>query len=186
MFSVVVCKPATASAVETGVVRPQVANGARTSGLRRIWPASVLFVTLGLIGCAHTDTNTASTGTIPGAATAQKVHFAKVRAIRRNGDARADVTATIKPAPLPSIPLPDEALLRRQPAPDCEMRTQPAGVSPADVKLATYDYERQCYRQVEGVVRGRLDALQDAVSETIKAVKARQGSPQARAQTPAN
>jgi hypothetical protein len=112
-----------------------------------------------------------------------KAKVATLRAVRDHADARADVTATIKPAP---IPLPDEALLKRQPAPDCEMRTQPAGVGPTEVKLATYDYERQCYRQVETIVRGRLDALQEAVDETVKAVKAREGAGQGRAPAPVN
>ena len=161
---------------------PQVARG-----LRMVRSASLVLAMLGLAGCAHTNSNMATNDAAPRASRAvhatahsTRSHAAKMRAVRKTPEARADVTSTIKPAPLPNpIPLPDEALLKRQAAPDCELRTQPAGLSPADVKLATYDYERQCYRQVEGVVRGRLDALQDAVGETIKAVKARGGSAQA-------
>jgi hypothetical protein len=35
------------------------------------------------------------------------------------------------------------------------------------------DYQQQCYRQAEGIVRTRLDTLQDSVEDTIKAVKGR-------------
>ena len=33
------------------------------------------------------------------------------------------------------------------------------------------DYERQCYRHAEMIVRSRLQLLQGSVDETIKAVK---------------
>jgi hypothetical protein len=78
------------------------------------------------------------------------------------------IHAAAKPAK--PIPLPDAALLKRQPPPDCELKTQPAG-NPSEVKVMTLDYERNCYKQVEGIVRTRLDTLQDAVGETVKAVK---------------
>jgi len=164
-------------------MRPQVA-----CGLRLFRRALLVAVTAGLAGCAHSnsdmsESSLAAAGAVPRAA---PVHSAKgptarTRTAQSNTGRPAagppgDVTATIKPAPLSaSIPLPDEALLKRQPPPECELRTQPAGLSPTDVKVATYDYERQCYRQVEAITRGRLDALQDAVGETIKAVKAQQG-----------
>lgn len=34
--------------------------------------------------------------------------------------------------------------------------------------MVTLDYERQCYRQAEEIVRARLDALQEAVRDTVK------------------
>ncbi len=37
--------------------------------------------------------------------------------------------------------------------------------------LMKLDYERQCYRQAEMIVRNRLQRLQGAVDETIKVVK---------------
>ncbi len=168
-------------------------------GLRLIGPMSLLVAALGLAGCAHTNSDMAASGTATHArrvhaskvhaAHAPKTHAAKFRANRHAADASSDVTSTVRPSKLllaGAIPLPDEALLKRQPPPDCELRTQPAGGTPIEVKLATYDYERQCYRQVEGIVRGRLDSLQDAVGETIKAVKARQGAGQGRTEAQGN
>lgn len=190
MFSVLPRKPAPGHSARAATgPRPQAAPGSRL-----IWPTSLLVAALGLAGCAHTNSDMAASGKAPRAAHAHtayapKAHAAKFRAIRNNADARADVTSTVKPAkPITpgAIPLPDEALLKRQPPPDCELRTQPAGGTPTEVKLATYDFERQCYRQVEGIVRGRLDALQDAVGETIKAVKSRQGSGQGHIQAQGN
>jgi hypothetical protein len=69
------------------------------------------------------------------------------------------------------IPLPDRALLQRQPEPDCTFRgtiSSPMTVEELRQKL---DYEQQCYRQSESNVRVRLHSLQDAVEDTIKAVE---------------
>lgn len=117
-----------------------------------------------LAGCVTNNPDWATTGTahVRGPASAQlapRTHALRSHAPR------------IRAAARPAIPLPDAALLKRQPPPDCQLNTEPAGTTPTEVKLATLDYERQCYRQVEGVVRARLDALQDAVGQTIRAVK---------------
>jgi hypothetical protein len=128
-------------------------------------PAFVLAVAVLLAGCVTNNPDRTTTGTTRLAAAASvpahnlRAHTVRAHAPRGRAAAR------------PVIPLPDPALLKRQPPPDCQLNTQPAGVTPADVKLATLDYERQCYRQVEGVVRTRLDALQDAVGKTVRAVK---------------
>lgn len=69
------------------------------------------------------------------------------------------------------IPLPDRALLQRQPEPDCTFRgtiSSPMTVEELRQKL---DYEQQCYRQSESNVRVRLHSLQDAVEDTIRAVE---------------
>jgi hypothetical protein len=68
------------------------------------------------------------------------------------------------------IPLPDRALLQRQPEPDCGFR---GTVSSPEEILQKLDYEQQCYRQSESNVRGRLHALQDAVDDTIRTVEGR-------------
>jgi hypothetical protein len=81
------------------------------------------------------------------------------------------------------VPLPKTALLTRLPAPSCEYRTasldtpakrsdaQPAA-SNGDPDVRTkLDYERQCYRHAELIARARLTSLQDAVKDTVKAVK---------------
>jgi len=70
-----------------------------------------------------------------------------------------------------SIPLPDRALLQRQPAPDCAFRAPVSSPMTAEEIRQKLDYEQQCYRQSESNVRGRLHTLQDAVGETIKAVE---------------
>ena len=71
------------------------------------------------------------------------------------------------------IPLPDRTLLQRQPEPDCIFRgtiSSPMTVEELRQKL---DYEQQCYRQAEFIVRGRLQQLQDSVDETVRAVSQR-------------
>jgi hypothetical protein len=94
-------------------------------------------------------------------------------------DTQADDTVAALPAatkaarPAP-IPLPDKSLLERQGAPDCALQTEPAAPSEAEVKIKMLDHERRCYRQVEAIVRDRLDKLQDAVGATITAVEARE------------
>jgi len=65
------------------------------------------------------------------------------------------------------IPLPGRTLLNPQPEPDCELQT----TEPKTDDLRKLDYERQCYRHAEMIVRSRLQLLQGSVGKTIKAVK---------------
>jgi hypothetical protein len=74
----------------------------------------------------------------------------------------ARVTET---SPATPIPLPPEALLIRQPEPSCK-----APDSSLDERQKL-DYERQCYRHAEIIVRERLDLLQGSVGKTISAVR---------------
>jgi hypothetical protein len=67
------------------------------------------------------------------------------------------------------IPLPDPGLLRHQAEPECEF---PPSEIDADDRQKL-DYERQCYRHAEIIVRDRLQLLQNAVDKTIEAVKRR-------------
>jgi len=71
------------------------------------------------------------------------------------------------------IPLPDRALLQRQPEPDCGFRGNLSSPMTAEETRQKLDYEQQCYRQSESNVRGRLHGLQDAVEDTIRAVEGR-------------
>jgi hypothetical protein len=71
------------------------------------------------------------------------------------------------------VPVLDRALLQAQPAPDCEFKDQPAGLSAAEVARMKLDYEQQCYRQAEMIARARLEKLQDSVGETLRAVRNR-------------
>jgi hypothetical protein len=88
-------------------------------------------------------------------------------------EATATATATAKPAPLPPIPLPDATLLVRQPEPPCEVRL-PGTLKADEAQRIRTDYEHDCYKHAEIVVRTRLHRLQDSVVETINAVKSRE------------
>ena len=73
------------------------------------------------------------------------------------------------------IALPQAPLLSPQPEPSCEFET--AGSSNIDERQKL-DYERQCYRHAEMIVRDRLQLLQRSVDATISAIKRRErGSP---------
>jgi hypothetical protein len=61
---------------------------------------------------------------------------------------------------------PDEALLARQPSPQCELAKPLEGIPPDQARAAMLDYEQQCYRQRADIVHARLAALQDAATKT--------------------
>ena len=76
-----------------------------------------------------------------------------------------------QPASRSSMLVPDPELLKRQPAPDCQFKSAPSADD--DVALRTImrlDYEQQCYRQSESILRARMERLQDAVSKTIESL----------------
>lgn len=88
----------------------------------------------------------------------------------------AKMGAAISPSPRPrtaQIPLPSQARLQRQPVPDCAFKGQVSTPPTAEETGQRLDYEQQCYRQAEIIVRGRLHRLQDSVHEMIKAVRQR-------------
>jgi TPR repeat protein len=58
-------------------------------------------------------------------------------------------------------PLPDASLLAPQPEPDCAFKTN----DPNATERQQLDYERQCYRHAEMIVRDRLQMLQNAIKE---------------------
>jgi hypothetical protein len=71
----------------------------------------------------------------------------------------------------PVIPELDPTLLEPAAAPDCAFRgtmSSPPTVEETRMKL---DYEAQCYRQSEEIVRTRLHRLQDAVEKMIRAAR---------------
>ena len=71
-------------------------------------------------------------------------------------------------APPPSgapVPPTEPALLTPQPEPQCGSAT--AGTGSNDPQRL--DYERQCYRHAEMIVRARLDLLQEAVRRNERA-----------------
>jgi hypothetical protein len=65
-----------------------------------------------------------------------------------------------------SVPLPDRALLVSAVEPDCEFRT----TDPNADERQKLDYERQCYRHAELIVRDRLMRLQEQVRRTARAI----------------
>jgi hypothetical protein len=82
------------------------------------------------------------------------------------------------------IPLPDPALLTPPAEFNCDFKTAshdethgqsspgpaPTHANPDAALRAKLDYERQCYRHAEMILRDRLLGLQAAVGETIKAI----------------
>jgi hypothetical protein len=137
-----------------------------------------------LAGCVHdaqgvsASSNTASTG---------KVRTASIEYLRSAGSAAGSahakniatdriatgsVTGDSLAHPLRSrtkrlIPRPGGALLEKQPEPACDFKSElPDGDDPV---ITILDYERQCYRHAEIIVRGRLDRLQSSTGETVKA-----------------
>ena len=77
---------------------------------------------------------------------------------------KPDVTKTAMPLPAPD-------LLAPLPEPDCTFDTTRATADDRQ-KL---DYERQCYRHAEIIIRARFERLQDEVGKMIKAVKSDEG-----------
>ena len=71
------------------------------------------------------------------------------------------------PGSSPRIPLPALALLAPQSEPNCEFTT----TDPNSDERQRLDYERQCYRHAEMIVRARLRLLQRSVAKTIRAIK---------------
>jgi len=76
-----------------------------------------------------------------------------------------------QPLSTAEVRLPEPALLRPPTAPNCEAKAQPGPSDPAADPAARLDYERQCYRHAELIVRDRLEWLQAAVGETINSVR---------------
>lgn len=70
------------------------------------------------------------------------------------------------------IPLPNRTLLAPPAEFNCEFKAASPNIqADSDAALrARLDFERQCYRHAEMILRDRLMGLQAAVGETIKAV----------------
>jgi hypothetical protein len=144
-----------------------------------------------LAGCVHdaqgvaASSNTVSSASAVGTASTGKVRTASIEYLRSAGSARAESIASDRVATIgsvtadspahslrsgtkPLIPLPGAALLEKQPQPACDFKSElPDGDDPV---ITILDYERQCYRHAEIIVRSRLDRLQSSTEETVKAV----------------
>lgn len=55
----------------------------------------------------------------------------------------------------------DQTVKEREPFPQCQLSKPPEGVPAEEARIATLDYENQCYRQLAEIERGKLDALQE-------------------------
>jgi hypothetical protein len=71
----------------------------------------------------------------------------------------------------PVIPELDPTLLEPASAPDCVFRNTMSNPPTVDETRMKLDYEAQCYRQSEEIVRARLHRLQDTVETLIKAAR---------------
>ncbi len=61
---------------------------------------------------------------------------------------------------------PNQALLVRQPSPQCELTKPLEDVPPDQARAAMLDYEQQCYKQLAEIEHARLNALQDTAART--------------------
>ncbi len=68
------------------------------------------------------------------------------------------------------IPVPEPELLNRQAAPNCEFKSAAQANDEVALRAMKLDYEQQCYRQSESILRARMERLQDGVSKTIEAL----------------
>jgi hypothetical protein len=75
------------------------------------------------------------------------------------------------------IPLPEPELLNRQAAPDCEFKSAAQAADEVALRAMKLDYEQQCYRQSESILRARMERLQDAVRKTIESINRRDRAP---------
>jgi hypothetical protein len=80
---------------------------------------------------------------------------------------------SITPQPQWRILLNDPDLLKRQMAPDCEFKSTVQADSELALCALKLDYEQQCYRQSESILRSRMERLQDAVTKIIESLNSR-------------
>jgi hypothetical protein len=89
----------------------------------------------------------------------------------------AGAAAPMRPGGAASIPLPGRALLAPPRKPDCEFHEIGLGDTMPDAAEAgrrKLDYERRCYRRAEMQMRARLQRLQAAVAESLRAIERRE------------
>jgi hypothetical protein len=61
-----------------------------------------------------------------------------------------------------------QTLLESKPLPKCQLSKPLEAVPEKEARIATLDYENQCYRQLAEMERGKLDALQKVAREMAK------------------
>jgi hypothetical protein len=96
-----------------------------------------------------------------------------VNSVNRRGQSAASCgIAGAKPGSAALVPLPDQALLTPPAEFNCEFK--PAGADDARAAEVKLDYELQCYRHAELIVRDRLERLQASIGDTINVVGGRE------------
>jgi hypothetical protein len=74
-------------------------------------------------------------------------------------------------APRARVLMPESELLELPAAPDCEFKSDAQVENEAALRAMKLDYEQQCYRQSEFILRARMERLQHAVRKTIESLK---------------
>jgi hypothetical protein len=70
---------------------------------------------------------------------------------------------------LSTVSIPE--VLERPVAPDCEFKLSGQADSDVNLRLIKLDYERQCYRQSESILRARMERLQNDLKKNLKSSK---------------
>jgi hypothetical protein len=75
-------------------------------------------------------------------------------------------SAVIAPTRKRAHKSPYQALLKREPPPQCALSKPPEDIPSNEARVVMLDYERQCYRQSAEIARAKIDALQNAAAGT--------------------
>jgi hypothetical protein len=89
----------------------------------------------------------------------------------RASSERASTHRASTERPLSIVSIPEVDLLEPQVAPDCEFKLSGQADSDVNLRLIKLDYERQCYRQSELILRARMERLQNAFKKNSKSSK---------------
>jgi hypothetical protein len=129
--------------------------------------ASLVLIGLILAGCARSTTENASAIKRVSLSSPSSKHTSK-----HNSQPRISPPVSERASQL-GISLPEPELLEHQAAPDCEFKSAAQADSEIGRRAMKLDYEQQCYRQSEAILRARMERLQDAVGKTIESLKRR-------------
>jgi hypothetical protein len=72
---------------------------------------------------------------------------------------------------LSTVSIREVDLLERPVAPDCEFKLSGEADSDVNLQLIKLDYESQCYRQSESIMRARMERLQNDLKKNLKSSK---------------
>ena len=73
--------------------------------------------------------------------------------------------------PLSTVSIREVDLLERPVAPDCEFKLSGQADSDVNLQLIKLDYESQCYRQSESILRARMERLQNDLKKNLNSSK---------------